>query len=363
MIAVRVLRDSTSMKMSSMKKFSLLLAVVAAMGLRAFAGNPPAAPGPKTQLTVAFYNLENLFDIVDDPNTNDADFLPDGANKWDAAKLRVKIDNMARVIAQLGDEDGPELLGVCEVENRGVLEILVANKAIKKRGYEIVHIDSQDERGIDCALLYKKKRFLPLYSQAFQVKLPDPNDKTRDVLLVKGIVDGKHDLTVMVNHWPSRRGGPEKSATARDAAATTVRHLVDSIQALDPQASIVIMGDLNDGPTDHSLRDVLKAGKDSTEAMTTFLYNPMHKLEEDGFGTLKYKSEWDLFDQMIVSSIMLSGKAPLRYAPCSAGIYNPSWMRVPDGEYVDGPKRTYIGKNFKSDGFSDHFPVYLKLEY
>jgi predicted extracellular nuclease len=345
-----------------MHKFRLFFcAALAFGGLQVSAGNPPA-PAPTT-VTVAFYNLENLFDTEDDPITNDADFLPNGANQWDEAKFRIKLDNMARVISQLGDEDGPELLGVCEVENRGVLEKLVATKALKKRGYDIVHIDSHDERGIDCALLYKKKRFLPLYSQNFPVALPDPKDKTRDVLLVKGILDNKHDLTIMVNHWPSRRGGPEKSASARDAAAATVRHLVDSIQGLDPQASILIMGDLNDGPTDHSLKEVLKAAKDSTEAMTTLLYNPMHKLEEDGFGTLKYKSEWDLFDQIIMSSAMLNHKAPLRYSSCSAGVYNPSWMRVPDGEYVDGPKRTYIGKNFKSDGFSDHFPVYLKVEY
>jgi predicted extracellular nuclease len=362
MIAVRYLYFFQELKSIHMYKIRLfLLAGMALMGSTALAGNPPA-PG-KTQLTVAFYNLENLFDTQDDPAINDADFLPTGANQWDEAKLRIKMDNMARVISQLGDEDGPELLGVCEVENRGVLETLVANKALKKRGYEIVHIDSHDERGIDCALLYKKKRFLPLYSQAFAVALPDPKDRTRDVLLVKGIVDGKHDLTVMVNHWPSRRGGPEKSATARDAAAATVRHLVDSIQALDPQASILIMGDLNDGPTDHSLHEVLKAGKDSTEAMTTLLYNPMYKMEADGYGTLKYKSEWDLFDQIIMSAPLLSHKAPLRYSPCSANVYNPSWMRVPDGEYVDGPKRTYIGKNFKSDGFSDHFPVYLQIEY
>lgn len=323
-----------------------------------------AAPGPRKRLTVAFYNLENLFDTVDDPATDDKDFLPDGANKWDDKKKAIKMNNMARVIAKLGDEDGPEILGVCEVENKGVLQELVSNKQIKKLGYGIVHIDSKDERGIDCGLLYKKKRFSPLYSQAFTVKMPGTNDKTRDVLLVKGIVDGKNDLTLMVNHWPSRRGGEEQSAAARAAAAQTVRTIVDSIMSMDPFANIIIMGDMNDDPDDASIASVLQASQDSADAMSTNLYNCSYKLFADGNGTLKYKGGWNLFDQMIVSVPMIHSKGLLKYVPCSAGIYNPAWMRqTEEGDYKDAPKRTYIGKNFKPDGFSDHFPVYLQIEY
>lgn len=349
-----------------MKMKGLLVSAMLLMGLQGsgFALAPSDPPGgPKSQVTVAFYNLENLFDTKDDPNINDEDFLPNGANQWTDARKAIKLDNLSRVINELGDEDGPELLGVCEVENRAVLEELVAHKTLKKKGYAVAHVDSPDERGIDCALLYKKKRFLPLYTQAYAVKLPSEKDRTRDVLLVKGILDNKYDLTVMVNHWPSRRGGASESAPARAAAAATVRHIVDSIQTLDPHASIIIMGDLNDGPKDLSLQNVLRAGRDSVEAMGTLLYNCMYKLDDEGQGTLMYKGDWDLFDQIIVSVPMVMSRSPLRYTSCSAGIYNPTWMQVAEGEYKGASKRMYIGKNFKEDGYSDHFPVYIHLQY
>jgi predicted extracellular nuclease len=321
-------------------------------------------PGPGKQLTIAFYNLENLFDTQDDPAINDEDFLPSGANEWTDAKKNVKMSNLARVINQLGDEDGPEILGVCEVENRGVLEELAQNKLLKKKGYGIVHIDSKDERGIDCALLYKKKRFTPLYSQSFPIKLPDSGDKTRDVLLVKGIVDGKNDLTLLVNHWPSRRGGEDQSAPSRMAAAQTVRSIVDSILDVDPLAGVVIMGDLNDDPNSPSLIQGLKASGDTLEASKTRLYNTVFGLHAAGNGTLKYKGKFNLFDQMVVSSSLISSKGLIRYVPSSAGIYNPLWMRqTQEGDYKDAPKRTYIGKKFQADGFSDHFPVYIHVEY
>lgn len=326
-----------------------------------------AAPGPpKTKTaTIGFYNVENLFDTEDDPATNDQEFLPDGSYGWTEDHLKIKLDNLGKVIAEMGDEDGPEILGLAEVENRAVLEMLVKNKVLKKHGYDIVHADSPDQRGIDCALIYKKKSFLPLYQRSFPVDLTDVNEDitTRDILMVKGIFDGKFELSIFVNHWSSRRGGKQKSDWKRARAAQVLRHAVDSIQKHDPLSNIIIMGDFNDEPADSSVHNVLRAGKDTQQATMSRLYNCMYKLQDDGLGSLKYKQYWDMFDQIILSDNLIRTDAAIHYVDCSAGIYNPKWMRVPDGEYVDAPKRSHIKRQFYEDGYSDHFPVYIHLEY
>ncbi|MEM0999732.1 MAG: endonuclease/exonuclease/phosphatase family protein [Bacteroidota bacterium] len=327
------------------------------------------AGGPrkyKKQVTVAFYNVENLFDLEDDPNKNDNEFLPDGSYQWTEEHLKIKLANLARVIAALGDEDGPEILGLAEVENRRVIEMLCASKALKKHGYEIVHRESPDQRGIDCALIYKKKKFLPLYARTYTVPFPEnPDITTRDILLVKGILDKEIEVSFVVNHWSSRRGGAEKSSYKRERAAGILRAVVDSVQVLDPLANIVIMGDMNDEPNNKSVHGILRAGKDSLEARYMGLYNPMYKVMEEGKGTLKYRGEWDLFDQIIVATPMASTGARLHYIDCSAGIYSPSWMAQTDteGDWHDAPRRSHIRRQFYENGFSDHFPVFIHLEY
>jgi predicted extracellular nuclease len=340
---------------------ALALVVLTSAGPRPY----PAAPDKAKSITIAFYNLENLFDTEDDPKIDDAEFLPTGANQWSPERYKRKLANMSKVIDQLGDEDGPEVLGVCEVENRKVLEDLVLTGNLKKKGYGIVHADSPDQRGIDCALIYKTKRFTPLYQHAYPVSFPENKDlATRDILLVKGILDKKMDVTFIVNHWPSRRDGQAESSWKRERAAATLRHVVDSILTLDPQANIIMMGDLNDDPADVSVSKTLRAGRDSVEAMATKLYNCMAPIKAEGRGTLKYKGGWNLFDQMIVSSALLHPKSLMRYVRGSANIYNPDWMRQTDeGDWKDAPKRTFIGKRYVEDGYSDHFPVYISVEY
>lgn len=327
----------------------------------------PEAPKPDKAklLTVAFYNMENLFDTEDDPKINDEEFLPGGANQWNQDRYKRKLANMAKVIAQLGDDDGPEILGMCEVENRKVLEDLIAQPALKKHGYGIIHANSPDQRGIDCALLYKTKRFNPLYQQSYTVPFPENKDlATRDILLVKGVVDKSVDVTFVVNHWPSRREGQEESAWKRERAATTLRTALDSIFKVDRTASLVLMGDFNDEPADKSIAQALKAGKDSVQAQSTLLYNCMAPIKAEGRGTLKFKGGWNLFDQIIVSSALLHHKSLLRYTRGSANIYNPEWMRQTDeGDWKDAPKRTFIGKRYVEDGYSDHFPVYISIEH
>lgn len=327
-----------------------------------------AGPGgkKKKQMTVAFYNVENLFDLEDNPDKNDNEFLPTGRYKWTAENQAVKMTNLSKAIEKLGDDDGPEILGLCEVENKAVIEELIKQPLLKKKGYEIVHHESPDQRGIDCALIYKKKVFLPLYQQAYTVKFPEnPDITTRDILLVKGIIDKKIEATFIVNHWSSRRGGAEKSEWKRERAAQIVRSIVDSVQAADPYTNIVIMGDFNDEPTNRTLHQVLRAGKDSTESHATTLFNCMYKLKTDGDGTLKYRGNWNLFDQIIVSTPMILKDAQLHYKDCSADIYNPKWMRQTEqtGDWKDAPKRSHYSGSFHDDGFSDHFPVYIHLEY
>ena len=226
----------------------------------------PAQKGDEFKVAaIGFYNLENLFDTLDSPTTNDADFLPGGRLLWNTPKYVSKQANMAKVISLLATElnpDGVAILGVAEIENRKVLEDLVAQEAIKSRNYQIIHYDSPDERGIDCAFLYQPKYFNPIGSKAYPVALKDPKtglvDFTRDILYVSGIFDGE-PLHLMVGHWPSRRGGESGSAWMRAAAASVCRHIADSLRAIDPNVKIVVMGDLNDDPNNKSVTKVLNA--------------------------------------------------------------------------------------------------------
>jgi len=256
---------------------------------------------------IGFYNLENLFDTIDSPVTNDADYLPNGRLAWDTYKYTNKEANMAKVISQLATEvspDGVAMLGVAEVENQKVLEDLVAQPAIKSRNYQIVHYESPDERGIDCGLLYQPKYFKVTGSQAVPVMIVDSKtgerDFTRDILYVTGLFDGE-PIHVMVGHWPSRLGGETGSAWRRAAAAGVCRHLADSIRTINPNAKIVIMGDLNDDPTNKSLTQVLNAKRSSDNLEDNELYNPMYDLYKSGNGTMAYRDAWSLFDQMVLS--------------------------------------------------------------
>lgn len=324
-----------------------------------------SAPKKPSEITVAFYNLENLFDTEDDPKINDEEFLPGGTNEWTEEKLKVKLNNMAKAISQLGDADGPEILGVCEVENKGILERLLEEPALKKLGYGIAHHDSPDQRGIDVALLYKKKVFSPLYQKAFTVPFPEnPDMATRDIFLVKGILDKSQEVTFVVNHWPSRRGGADESSYKRERAAEVLRKAVDSIFGLDKFARLVMMGDFNDEPSNKSVGVILGAASTPAQANMTHLYNTLYPIYEKGeYGTLMYNKEWDVFDQIIVSQALLDPENAVRYVDGSAEVYRPEWMAVPDGDWKGAPRRTFLRKEFQKDGFSDHFPVYIRLSY
>ena len=313
--------------------------------------------------SIGFYNLENLFDTIDSPTTNDEDFLPGGRLAWNTPKYISKQTNMAKVISLLGAElspDGVAVLGVAEVENRKVLEDLVVQPELKARNYQVIHYDSPDERGIDVGMLYQPKYFVPLGSKAVPVALKDPQtgvvDFTRDILYVAGLFDGE-PIHVMVGHWPSRRGGETGSAYARAAAASVCKSVADSLKAIDPEAKIVIMGDLNDDPDSKSLTDVLKARRSADDLKKDELYNPMFDLYKDGSGTLAYRDSWNLFDQIIVSKGFVNKKTG-GWQLYKAMIFRQPWMLQTEGAFRGYPFRTFVGDNF-INGYSDHFPSFL----
>lgn len=316
--------------------------------------------------TIAFYNLENLFDYEDDPLTFDDDRTPTGKDHWTKEIYEAKLTNMARVISEIGSDltgTPPAVIGVCESENRRVLEDLLNEKALVDHDYGIVQFDSPDRRGIDVALLYQKKLFTPTGTKAHPLYIYDDNDRskrvyTRDQLLVSGMLDGEK-IHFIVNHWPSRSGGEARSRPKRIKAAQLNRQIIDSLYSEDPYAKIITMGDFNDDPTNPSIKDYLKAKEDREDIEIKELYNPMEEMYNRGLGTLAWRDGWNLFDQMIVSS-ELTEKDYSSYRFYKAGIYNKTYLANPRGQYKGYPYRSFVNGGY-TGGYSDHFPVYLYL--
>jgi hypothetical protein len=309
-------------------------------------------------LSIGFYNVENLFDTINQPDVNDEEFTPEGSRNYTAAVFNDKLSKLSDVISMLATDytpDGVAILGVAEVENRSVLEALSATPKLKSRNYQVVHYDAPDQRGIDVALLYNPKYFKETYSEALYVELAEKYP-TRDVLYVEGML-GTEKLHIFVNHWPSRRGGEEASAPGRAAAAAVNKHKIDSITTINPKAKIVVMGDLNDEPTSPSVTKVLGAVGSPEKVKPGGLFNPWVDYYKKGIGTLAYQDAWGLFDQIILSSEWLSNpQAGYRFY--KASIFNREFMVQKTGRYKGYPMRTYDGNRYNG-GYSDHFPTYI----
>ncbi|NLH52876.1 MAG: endonuclease/exonuclease/phosphatase family protein [Bacteroidales bacterium] len=307
---------------------------------------------------MAFYNIENLFDTIDSPDTDDREFLPDGANQWNSNKYKVKLKNMAEVIGQIGDEfvtGGPSIIGLAEVENRTVLKDLINTPPLQGKGYGIVHFDSPDPRGVDVALLYKFRDFKVLNAVAVPLRMKNnPRFRSRDQLVVSGVSYGD-TLHLIVNHWPSRRSGPE----FRAAAASLTRHIVDSLNSVHPGAKIIVMGDLNDDPTDPSLTQFLQAKGSKKDLKTGDLFNPMYELFKKGVGSLAYRDAWNLFDQIIVSEPLVHKKKKGYYL-YSTRIFSKPFLFNKEGQYAGYPFRTFAGGAWVG-GYSDHLPSFIIL--
>ena len=319
--------------------------------------NPP-------QVTIAFYNLENLFDPSDNPNTLDEDRTPTGKDRWTPERLAEKYTRLAEVLAQFG---GAALIGVCEVEQVSVLQALVAQPAIAQWNYQIIHQDSPDPRGIDVALLYRPDLFEPWEYRAIPVHLTESNGMrrfTRDILLVEGLLyTGDPDITpeqiwVGVNHWPSRSGGQSRSNPYRVKAAQTALRAMDSIRRAYPEAKILHMGDFNDDPSSESFAQVLQATSKPQDSSWNRLFNPMIELDKRGLGSLAYRDRWSLFDQFFMTQTLANTTAGWQFQ--RASIFSHPRLVTQNGRFKGYPNRTYNGGTYNG-GYSDHFPILLAL--
>ncbi|MDP6921764.1 MAG: endonuclease/exonuclease/phosphatase family protein [Lutibacter sp.] len=316
--------------------------------------------------TIAFYNVENLFDTINDPTTFDeaSPIMESKGNRSEA--YWKKIENTAQVIAGIGKEkthESPAIIGICEVENRAVIEDLIHNQHLKDSRYGIVHYDSPDERSIDVALLYQKKYFKLLSHKRYELELYDTDGKrdyTRDQLLVSGYLDDEL-IHLIVSHWPSRSGGEARSRSKREAAAALNANIIKEIQSQYTDAKIITMGDLNDDPTNSSIKKVLGAKGKKSALSKNGLYNPMEGMFLRGLNTLGYRDNINLFDQIIISAPLLAtDKTYKDYKMYQANIYNPRFLTNKKGRYKGYPYRSWSYGNF-TGGYSDHYPVYLYL--
>ncbi|WP_405564463.1 endonuclease/exonuclease/phosphatase family protein [Polaribacter sp. Asnod6-C07] len=316
--------------------------------------------------TLAFYNLENLFDTINDTTINDeaSPMMELKANRskvyWD------KIDKLGSVIVQIGADKAktsPAIIGVSEVENLSVLEDLVKSERLRKKGYGIIHYDSPDKRGIDVALLYQKRYFKPVFHEAFNPKIYRNNFPvyTRDQLLVSGYLDDEL-IHVIVNHWPSRSGGEAKSRPLREKAAFQNTKIIAQVREKDPNAKIIIMGDFNDDPINSSFKKVLKTKAKKKNVDSLDIYNPYEELHRRGFNTLAYRDNLNLFDMILISSPLLDkGEKDFSdYKMFQAKIFNKRFLSGKKGQYKGYPFRSFSNGSY-TGGYSDHFPVYMYL--
>lgn len=314
--------------------------------------------------TIAFYNVENLFDIENDSLTFDDDRTPQGKDHWTHDRYLKKVEHISKVISEIGNDvtqTSPDIIGLCEVENKQVVKDLVNHTNLKAKNYGIVHFDSPDERGIDVAFLYKKSAFIVNTFKSHRLLLFNKEgfrDYTRDQLVVSGFLDDE-EFYFVVNHWPSRSGGEARSKPNRIAAAQLNKRIIDSIQRIDVDARIISMGDFNDDPIDESLKMVLKTKGEIKKLDSLSLFNPMEKLHKKGVGSLAYRDKWNLFDQMFFTSNLINNRKD-SFGFWKVSVYNEPYLIDAQGKYKGYPLRTYAGGSYIG-GYSDHFPVCLYL--
>lgn len=322
--------------------------------------HPDANRRADTVLRVMFYNVENLFDPRDDSLTSDDEYQPTGMRGWTSGRLKQKQINISKVVLAVGGWEPPDLIGLCEVENFRVLYGLTNYTVLKNFGYKIIHFDSPDPRGIDVAMLYRPEKFRVLSGKPVSIRFPfDTASRTRDILFVRGIACKRDTINIFVNHWPSKFGGAMVTIPKRNYVASVVRKLSDSLLAVNPNANILIMGDLNESPYEEGVSQVLRAKMDSLNLQADDLYN---MLAGAGLswkkGTIKFREEWEAIDHMIVSMPLLS-----HTTPHGLRIFDAPFLLMDDEAWFGmKPFRTYYGANYIG-GFSDHLPVYMDFKF
>ena len=341
-----------------MKRLLLILSVMLLSATTLFAQEKP--------YMVAFWNFENLFDIYDDPETHDDEFLPDGIKKWNEIKYQKKLTNLERVLFDMASiqRDYPIVIGVSEIENRSVLEDLVSQPKLKGANYRICHFDSPDARGVDVAFLYRSDVFKLEGSDNIKLVVDGlPNFRTRDLVVMWGTIEGE-PFYFLVSHWPSRLGGKEASQFKRDACAKQIREIKDSLLRENPATKVIVMGDFNDDATDASLEKVMGAKGKVKDLQQGDFFNPYYQMLKAGLGTLAYQDSWNLFDNICVTENLVNGTyGKLRLIKGKkfyGNIFTRPYMLQQEGQYKGYPLRTFVTNNFQN-GFSDHFPVYIYI--
>ncbi|MBA2611705.1 MAG: hypothetical protein H0U95_07035 [Bacteroidetes bacterium] len=310
---------------------------------------------------IGFWNVENLYDTLNDVWKNDEEFTPSGKNVWNGSRYRTKIEHLADAISQMATDvtpDGLAIMGLCEIENKAVVKDLVNSPKLKKRNYQIVHIEGPDIRGVDPSFIYNPSYFKVIKSVSYHVTLADTGRKTRDILVVSGSFYGE-PLTVLVNHWPSRRGGELLSRANRNAAATMARRIADSVTKADPTAKIVLLGDFNDDPINISIKKIINTCGDPKKCDGDQYYNPMEDLYSEGTGSIAWNDSWNLFDQVILNKNWL----PKNYESWqyyAVRVFNKAFLKSDYGNNKGAPFTTYHIGTY-TGGYSDHFPVFIVI--
>lgn len=331
----------------------------------------------RKEYVMGFYNLENLFDIYDDPVKNDEEYLPDGKNKWTEVKYRKKLQNMAKVIRSMKEDNGVwhSVLGVSEIENRLVLEDLVIEPQIAEANYQIIHYDGPDRRGVDVALLYKPEDFKYIESESipftfegssidFLMDRQQQDDfRTRDILMVHGLVGGEH-FAIYVAHLPSRAGGKKGGNQLRDRGAEIMYDHAMKMQEKHPGIKIVCMGDMNDNPTDSSMAEYLHGKEKIADVTSSDMFSPFVEMLKAGYGSLAYQGVWSIYDLILVNNALANAPdgglkiRPLGKQGFYGRVYKKPFMITQKGQYKNYPFRTFSNGAFVG-GFSDHYPTYI----
>lgn len=315
---------------------------------------------------VGFYNLENLFDYTHDEGKNDYQYLPDGSYRWNKMKYEHKLQNMSKVLAEMGTDVLPGIgcafIGVSEVENAHCMADLVAQPALKERNFQFVHVEGPDKRGVDCALIYNPALFnvrdvkLVPYKQELE---KDSTYKTRGFLTVSGEIAGEH-VTAIVCHWPSRAA----TSFYRESAGRQVRVVKDSLLRDDPSCKVFVMGDMNDDPTNKSMTEMLGAKGDIEKVGADDMYNPWYNiLVKQCTGTLQYRGAWNLFDQIVMTPNTINKKGSKDFSTLKfwkPQIFRRDYLFQTEGRFKGNTKRTTAG-GIWLDGYSDHLPVIVYL--
>ncbi len=315
--------------------------------------------GPRI-LRVGFWNVENLFDTFDDPEKQDDDFTPEGMYHHNTFRYYEKLEHLSKAIIALGGWEQLGFLGLCEVENERVIQDLIRETSLSKSTYKLVHVESDDVRGIDVACLYNPNKVEVLQVEAIPIPLGETARPTRPILRIHALVLNQVEVHFFINHWPSRYGGQLASEPKRIKAAQVLRRKCDSLYRVEPNANMVIMGDFNDSPKNQSISTVLHAKAPSDSLHKHALYNLATGFRANQ-GTHKYHGEWAFLDQFMVSSSLLTGSSGLSCLN-QQHVFSPAFLLESDSKYLgEQPFRFYLGPKYRG-GYSDHLPICLDLQ-